>query len=180
MKRWWLCPFGLFDQVHDMWLTVWPYLWHMADFYHVIYLDKSMTRGSEFGQIYDMWLTVDLWSVWTHWWQFDRCDILVYLASIWKVTQCDHHYSGMDWDILKLNLNILIFGWVRVKKMFFSSSNSKNRKQFGVVHKSNVVELFSLSMSRIYLRNAQAMPKICPRCPQYIIKIFPKYSQDLP
>ena len=170
MKCWWLCPFGLFDQIHDMWLTVWPYLWHVADFYLVIYSDKSMTHDSlwtcgVFGPIDDNLIAVTLWFNWTVYEMWLNATITI-LAE-----------TGKSWNWILITL---IFGWVRVKKMFFSSSNSKNRKQFGVVHKSNVVELFSLSMSRIYLRNAQAMPKICPRCPQYIIKIFPKYSQDLP
>ena len=161
---------SLFGPIYDMWLTftlssIRTNLWHVA-----LCLAKSMTHDSlwtcvVFGPIDDNLIAVTLWFNWTVYEMWLNATITI-LAE-----------TGKSWNWILITL---IFGWVRVKKMFFSSSNSKNRKQFGVVHKSNVVELFSLSMSRIYLRNAQAMPKICPRCPQYIIKIFPKYSQDLP
>ena len=50
MTRGLLWPCGLFGQIYDTWLTVWPKLWHVADFYLVVYLDKSLTLDQLFGQ----------------------------------------------------------------------------------------------------------------------------------
>ena len=49
-------------------MTVWVNIWHVAYFGPVVYLGKSMTRGSLFGQSYDMLLTFTLLYSWTNLW----------------------------------------------------------------------------------------------------------------
>ena len=64
------CILGQCDIVVDMAksMTVWVNIWHVAYFGPVVYLGKSMTRGSLFGQSYDMLLTFTLLYSWTNLW----------------------------------------------------------------------------------------------------------------